>query len=110
MSCNTCSDSSSFKRYDYGDRVRIRGVFTDPTDDNAPIDPEVVKLSYKHPSNGTITLTFGDDIEVQKESVGVYYVDLDIDAVGDWYYRWWSTGNGMGAEEGQFLIEESQFD
>ena len=93
--------------YDVGDLVRIGGAWTDTDDDD--IDPIVVTFKFTDPSRNTTSYTYITDPELNKESVGHYYVDISIDEAGTWYYRWESTGVvGQAAEENHFVVRESQ--
>jgi hypothetical protein len=91
-------------KHDLGDLVKVVGTFTGPDDDDAPVDPDMVKLSFRDPSDNVTTWIYGSDDEIVKDSTGVYYALIDADEAGDWYYRWWSTGAGQAAEEKQFTV------
>jgi len=93
--------------YNKGDVVRIKGSFLD-VDDN-PIDPDVVRVQVKTPSGTVTEYTYGVGSFVTKESVGVYYADVNANASGVWRYRYYSTGNGQAANETRFVIEVSAF-
>ena len=94
--------------HDKGDRVRIDGTFKDINDDL--IDPTGVTLKVVDPSGNTTTYEYGGSPEeVLKTSTGVYYADVDVDEEGDWYYKWFGTGTGIGTDEGQFVVKPTQF-
>ena len=93
--------------YDKGDLIRVTGTFTDS--DGAAQDPTAVLCKYTDPGDNTTTLTYGVDAELVKSAVGIYYVDVDADESGDWWYRFYSTGTGQAAAEGFFRVEESKF-
>lgn len=93
--------------HDLGDLVRVEATFTDAATD-AAIDPTAVKLSYRTPGGTTTTLVYGTDAALVKDGVGEYHVDIDANAAGTWYYRWWSTGTGQAAKEEQFVIREAR--
>lgn len=97
------------KEFKLGASVRVRGTFTDPST-GAAIDPSVVKVSYRKGTDAIVTKTFGTDVEVVKEAAGIYYLDLDLNAVGNWYWRIWSTGTGQTADEGTIKVVQSNFD
>ena len=87
--------------------VTITGTFKDVS--AVVQDPTAVFCQYREP-NGTITtLTYGVDAALKKSSTGVYYVDVDADAVGRWQYRFYSTGTGQAAGEGEMIIESKAF-
>jgi hypothetical protein len=53
---------------------------------------------------------YDDDPEVVKDGVGIYYILVNVDAHGNWYYRIEGTDAGlnyMGADEGNFTARVS---
>jgi len=97
----------SFNRYDLGDLVTVRGVFTHPTTGNT-FDPSVVKLSVRTPGGVVTTYVYGDGDTIVKDSTGRYHAKVDGIAAGHWHYRWWSTGDGQAAEEKHFEIRAAK--
>lgn len=95
------------KHYDLGDLVRVAATFKDTA--NAAVDPTAVNFKFKGPSGTITTYVYGTDAEVVKDSTGNYHVDIDADAAGFWYYRFYSTGAGQGAAEGVFVVDRSKF-
>lgn len=83
--------------FDMGDRVRVKGSFTDPLNSSAPIDPSNVYLDVTSPDGTTTTYTYGVDVGLTNDGTGVYYYDITLDAAGLWYYRWYSTGSGQAS-------------
>lgn len=99
----------TYNHYDLGQLVRITGTFTDSG--GTVTDPATVIFAYKAPGDTAATeYTYGVDAEVVNSGTGVYYVDLDLDEVGTWYYRFYSTGTGQAAEESRLIVQESNFD
>jgi hypothetical protein len=88
---------------DVGDRVRVRATFTD-VDTDEPVDPDEVFFAYQFPNAVAVTLTYGTDAEIVRESAGVYAVQIDADSPGRVQVRAWSTGTAMAAEAGQVLV------
>ena len=98
--------SDEFNKYDLGDLVLVRGTFTD-FDSEDPLDPTTVKLSVRDPSGNVETYIYeslGTGNTLDKESTGVYSKEIDCDEAGDWFYRWFSTGNGQAAKERHFEV------
>ena len=93
--------------YDKGDLVTCRGTFTD-SDGNAQ-DPDAIYCKVTDPSGNTDSYQYGVDAELVRSSTGVYYVNVDADEVGVWYYRFYSTGAGQAAEESSFTVDETWF-
>lgn len=88
--------------YDLGNLVHVKATFKDS--DGQRTDPDVVKLSVRDPGGTTTTYIFGTDDEVVKDGVGRYSSDINADETGTWYYRWWATGDGQAADEGEFTV------
>lgn len=93
--------------YDKGDLIRCSGAFTDA--DGAAQDPTAVFFQFKNPSGETTTYTYDDDAELVKVSTGNYRVDVNADEIGTWSYRFYSTGTGQAAGEGQFSVKKTEF-
>ena len=93
--------------YEIGQRVRIStaspfsvaGVATDPT---------TITLQVRKP-DGTITSYTYALSEITRDSAGTYHKDIDIDAEGNWYYRWIGTGTVVAADENWFTVNPSKF-
>ena len=88
--------------HDLGALVKVTGIFTDEEGDS--LDPTAVKMSWRTPAGVNTTKVYVTDAEVVKEEPGEYYVLLDANESGLWYYRWWSTGTGQAAKEFQYSI------
>lgn len=95
--------------YDKGDVVRVEGKFFDPDNPDRLVDPSGVVFKYKTPAGVTTTLTYGVDGGLVKQSIGVYYVDLNLAASGEWYTRWEASGSYQGAQEGRLIASASNF-
>lgn len=102
------SSSSDINTHDLGDIVKVSATFTNPDNDDALLDPSVVKLSVKNPSGTVTTYTYLDGVVIVRDSVGLYHALIDADEAGTWYYRWWSTGTGQAAQEKQFNVNEAE--
>ena len=94
------SDSDS--KYEVGELVRVACEFTQ---DGAAIDPDDVFVNVRRPDGRISRSVYGTDLEVVKDSVGNYHLDVTASAVGWWHYYWFSTGDGQAAEEGKFYVE-----
>jgi len=92
--------------YDIGNLVRISVTFED---DAGVTDPSVVKCQVRTPVSAPTTYTYGTDVAVMRESKGIYYMDIDTPYVGTYRYRWYSTGTGQAADEGEFAIITNGF-
>jgi hypothetical protein len=88
--------------YDLGDLVKVSGAFTDA--DDVAQDPAAVYVQIKTPAGTVTSYQYGVDADVVKAGTGSYYINVDADEVGLWDYRWYSTGSGQAADEGQFRV------
>lgn len=95
------------KHYDLGDLVRAVAIFKDA--DNVLTDPSAVRFKVKDPAGAIVTYVYGTDAQLVRDSAGNYHVDIDADAAGFWYYRFYSTGSGQAAAEGVFGVNRSNF-
>ena len=93
--------------HDLGDLVRVTAEFRDPST-NAYIEPTIVKLSVKTPDGTVTTYVYDTDASMKRTDIGQYYSDLNANAAGRWYYRWWSTGTGQAADENYFDVEAAE--
>lgn len=96
--------------YDIGDQVRCTGSFTDVN--GSAFDPDVIRFKCQTPAGVATTYVYNTDAEVIKSSTGVYYVDLNVDEAGRWYYRFEgeaSDGDYQGSEETWFDVDRSVF-
>lgn len=94
--------------YSVGDLIRITGTFTSAA--GSATDPGTVIAKYRDPAGTVTTLIYLTDAALQKESTGVYYVDIDANQVGHWLYRFDSTGSGQAASPTrEFIVFTSEF-
>lgn len=94
---------------DVGDITRLGITFTDL--DDTPVDPDSVRLKVREPgATTTTTYTYGSSAELQKDSVGVYYADLEVTKAGRWIYRWEAIGGHDASETGEFVAQPDPFD
>lgn len=94
------------REYDVGDVVRTRATFKVG---NQETDPTTVQFKFKTPAGVTTTYTYGVGGQVVRDGHGHYYVDLPLNASGDWSYRWVSTGTAAGAIERRILVKPTEF-
>lgn len=99
--------SSQQKSYILGQEVRVKATFTDM--DDAPVDPTVATIIIRSPNGAETSYIYGDDVEVVKESTGIYYVDFVPTAAGYWRSRGKGTGAATGAGEDLFVVNSTRF-
>lgn len=93
--------------YDKGSQVKISCTFTDVN--GVAVDPTTVTVKYENPSGTETVFVYGTDAEVVKSAVGVYYVLVDVDETGTWYYRFDGAGAAVAASEAEFYVRSSEF-
>lgn len=91
--------------YDKGDLVRVSGAFANSS--GTAIDPTVVRFSFTNPGGTTTSYVYPTDVQLVKDSTGNYHVDIDAATVGTWLYRFYSTGTGQAAAEGEFFVKSN---
>lgn len=95
--------------HDLGDLVRVytETPFTD-AESGDHIDPDAVNVSVRDPEGEVTTYVYGTDDEVVRNGTGDYEMNIDANAAGVWYYRFWSTGDGQAAEERRFEVKAAR--
>lgn len=108
--------SDTINEYDLGDLVRCSNSDIPPFNGTpftnvagTVIDPAAVFFQVKNPSGVVTAYTYGTDVELVKVSTGIYYVDVDANMSGTWWYRLYSTGSGQAADERSFTVAASEF-
>lgn len=89
--------------YTEGELVKCTGTFTD--EDGVAQDPTGVRFVQENPTGASTEYVFGTDIEVVKDSTGVYHVNVDTTGhPGTWKYRFYGTGTGQAAGQLKFKV------
>lgn len=78
----------------------VSGIRTDPT---------VVTFKIEDPSGNETAYVYGVNVELVKESTGVYYVYYAIDEAGEWIVRFNGTGACYDAVEATFAVPVTVF-
>jgi len=95
--------TTPINKYDLGDSIRLRSVFTI---DGSIADPTDVTLEVKRPPG---TVDNYATIDLVKQSTGIYYKDITLDDTGIWYYRFYGTGTVIAADEDSFIVQRTEF-
>lgn len=98
---------SSPNEYSLGTDVICSVVFRNAA--GVIADPDTVKFSVKPPGGPATTYTYLVGQAIVKDSVGQYHVNVDANAAGEWFYRFFSLGNGKAADENSFTVSASEF-
>lgn len=93
--------------YQIGDKLRITATFKDSSRVNA--DPDAVNFRFRKPDETETKYEYGTDAQIVRLSVGVYYVDLPLDAAKEWFYRWEAVGNFACAIEKPIQVDSTYF-
>lgn len=96
-------------KYKVGQLIRIRISFTEAFSGNL-VDPTIVTAYYQNPSRDTITLIHGVDDELVRESLGVFYTDINLTEGGKWNYRFKGEGAVIAANESYFNVDSLVID
>jgi hypothetical protein len=95
--------------YDRGDTARVKTSITD-IDDN-PADPIELVFRVLKPSGTEISHTYAPESgAIVRTAKGDYYIDVPLDEVGDWPYRWEGSGGVGVAEEDVLTVHRSAFE
>ena len=91
-----------------GTTFPLRISFVD--EDGEPVDPDTVTLKVMNPCRTTTTYVYETDAELERESTGVYTINLVPDKAGRWHFRWITTGTGTAlVQEDNFIVMASPF-
>ena len=88
--------------YFKGQILRIGVEFRDNAEELA--DPTTLTFKWKVDLGTTSTYTYGVDPEVVRDSLGVYYVDLDLTVTGTYAYQYMAGGAIENAIEESFMV------
>jgi hypothetical protein len=75
-------------------------------DDGDLVDPDTLSLNVRDPEGDITTYVYGTDEEVVRDSLGVYYADVEIGVPGMWVFAW-STTNEEQVEGVQIAVSSA---
>lgn len=94
-------------RYNVGDQVRCTGTIEQT--DGTHIDPTQVYAWFRDPNDTVTIYHYGANGQLVKSATGIYYMDIDTDTAGLYFYGFYSTGTGKAAsEDGVLYVDSSQ--
>lgn len=99
--------SEEISTYDFGDDVYCEGEFRNTA--GALANPSDVFAQTINPQGALAEYEYGVDASLTRPSTGIYWLKVDADNSGTWYFRIYSTGTGKAAAEGSFIVLPSQF-
>ncbi len=91
--------------YFVGQILRVTVEFRDNAGDLA--DPTTLIFSHRVDQEDIETLTYGVDVELVKDSLGVYYTDLELVTAGTYAYRFLGGGAIENSVEDAFVVSAS---
>lgn len=95
--------------YDLGAEVRCAVAFTNSA--SVAHDPSSVYFQVVDANNSTTSYVYGgtgSNTKLIKSATGSYYVDVNANSEGAWWYSFWGTGTGQSADENWFRVAESR--
>jgi hypothetical protein len=72
------------------------------------VDPDHVYFKFKRPGLDPVTYEYGVNTQLKRSEAGKYYVDLDAVVAGEWYFKFYSTGDNQAAQQGSFEVEKDK--
>lgn len=96
-------------RYDVGQLVRVKITFTENFSGDL-IDPTTITAYYQTPTKETTVLVFDVDASLIRESIGVYYTDIELTESGKWNYRFKGEGAVVSASQSYFNVDSLVID
>lgn len=92
-----------------GNTVRATVTIRNIMDDYNPTDPDEVHFDILDPDGVEVTFQYGIGVAVQRASLGVYYIEYNVDKVGYWYFRGWSVRPDTSTEMPLSVIESRTY-
>ena len=91
--------------YDIGDRRKLTCQIRDGN--NVLADPTDLTFTMREPNATQTIYEYGEDVELVKDSTGIYHVSWDCTQAGVHNWRYAATGNLVVAEESNFVVRQS---
>lgn len=85
-----------------GATARITARFED--ENHVLADPTTITAEFSNPAGVKTTWVFGADVELVRESVGVYHYDIDLNLPRVWHYRIEGTGTVKAVSQNQLNV------
>ena len=89
-------------------RIRIKSRIRDI--DGDLVDPSTIEFELRKPGESSYEVYTSLTVPtVLRQSVGIYYIDLDIDEPGRWQYSWFTYGDPTTSWKSFFEVEDSRY-
>lgn len=87
--------------------VRVTASFAE---EGTPFDPDTVTIRVRNPLGSVTEYLYGTSPEVVREAGGIYHLDIETTASGDWRYRWKASGPGTrkSTQPGLFVVADDK--
>lgn len=93
--------------FNVGDKVRVVGTLKQA--DGTLIDPTAVYGWFVDPLGTKNHYQYGFGAQITRDSTGVYFMDIDTDVPGTFYYGFYGTGTAKAASvDGEFSVSRSK--
>lgn len=87
--------------YFTGQVLRISAEFRDNAGDLA--DPTTMSFGYRIEQGAAITFVYGDDVELVRDALGEYYIDITLTTAGTYAYQFTAGGVIEATVEDAFM-------
>lgn len=74
-----------------------------------PTDPTTIAIKVRKADGSEASHVYSVDVNVVKESTGVYHYDQTLDQEGIWFYRGTGTGAVVAAAEKKLTVMATPF-
>lgn len=93
--------------YFIGALVRVAASFANAA--GAPADPTIVRAKVKKPSGTVTSYLYGTDVELVRDGLGAFHLDINVDQAEEWCYRFEGTGAVQAVDENNFTVNAGCF-
>lgn len=87
--------------YLVGNVARLHALWSDPFNNDQPVDPSTASFEYTDPTGVVTTIGPYPAGGIIREAAGLYHKDITVNLPGDWYYDGVSTGTASARAEGK---------
>lgn len=88
-----------------GSLARVSALFKNAS--GTLVDPSTVSFKLLKPDGTVVTKVYLTDVELVRDSLGTFHIDVSVPDWGTWWYRWESTGQGQAAADGRLYVRNS---
>lgn len=96
--------------YNIGSNVRCEMRFYSDVEKTTLADPTAVLFRKVSPTGDVTAHTYGVDGALIRDSLGIFYENVNPDEEGTWIYAFRGTGAVVITMQSQFVAKETAFD